>query len=158
MINSKWKYIRQKKTKHASLNLSAFRYVLLSESLFISPRTMNPSFCQRARPRRLVGQAPCFIWCTAVHCLCNDAETTGRLSAGSPTTSILQNSPSCDWSLDLVGASTSEPHSQELNSKSVTRDISIVGWSPSFEPAPGAAPAGLVASRDSEAPPRKGPF
>ena len=36
--------------------------------------------------------------------------------------------------------------------------ISIVGWSPSFEPAPGAAPAGLVASRDSEAPPRKGPL
>ena len=37
-----------------------------------------------------------------VHCLCNDAETTGRLSAGSPTTSTLQNSPSCDWSLDFV--------------------------------------------------------
>ena len=36
--------------------------------------------------------------------------------------------------------------------------ISIVGWSPSFEPAPGAAPAGLVASRDSEALPRKGPL
>ena len=36
--------------------------------------------------------------------------------------------------------------------------ISIVGWSPSFEPAPGAAQAGLVASRDSEAPPRKGPL
>ena len=31
-----------------------------------------------------------------VHCLCNDAETTGRLSAGSPTTSTLQNSPSCE--------------------------------------------------------------
>ena len=64
----------------------------------------------------------------------------------------------------LVGASTSEPHSQELNSKSVTRDIyryiyiSIVGWSPSFEPAPGAAPAGLVKSRNSDAPPRIGPF
>ena len=42
---------------------------------------------------------PLFI---LVHCLCNDAETTGRLSAGSSTTSILQNSPSCDWSLDLV--------------------------------------------------------
>ena len=37
-----------------------------------------------------------------VHCLCKDAETTGRLSAGSATTSTLQNSPSCDWSLDLV--------------------------------------------------------
>ena len=36
-----------------------------------------------------------------VHCSGNDAETTGRLSAGSPTIS-LQNSPSCDWSLDLV--------------------------------------------------------
>ena len=66
----------------------------------------------------------------------------------------------------FIGASTSEPHSQELNSKSVTRDIyiyryiyiSIVGWSPSFEPAPGAAPAGLVACRNREALPRKGPL
>ena len=38
-----------------------------------------------------------------VHCLYNNAETTGRLSAGSPTTSLLQNSPSCDdLSLDRV--------------------------------------------------------
>ena len=35
-------------------------------------------------------------------CLYSDTKTTGRLSAGSPTPSILQNSPSCDWSLDLV--------------------------------------------------------
>ena len=37
-------------------------------------------------------------------------------------------------------------------------NIYIVGWSPSFEPAPGAAPAGLVACRNSEALPRKGPL
>ena len=49
-----------------------------------------------------------------VHYLCHDAETTGRLSAGSPTTSTLQNSPSCDWSLDLVNRKRSIWSSEKI--------------------------------------------
>ena len=41
------------------------------------------------------------------HCLCNDAETTGRLTAGSPTTRTFRNSPLCDWSLDFVNKNKS---------------------------------------------------
>ena len=47
-----------------------------------------------------------------MYCLCNAAETTGRLSAGSPTTSILQNSLSCDWSLDLVNNNNNNKRQQ----------------------------------------------
>ena len=68
-----------------------------SHNFRTGPRTMFFSFLSVP-----LSNPSLHLWIFLVHCLCNDAETTGRLSAGSPTTSILQNSPSRDWSLDLL--------------------------------------------------------
>ena len=94
---------------HSCYALAATDPVKLADMPFQIPH--RPTFCCRHdevyyRPPLCwehedndFSKFPLFL---LVHCLSNDAETTGRLSAGSPTTSTLQNSPSCDWSLDLV--------------------------------------------------------